>query len=220
MPKIVDWDARRDEVLTATWRVIARDGIANTTLRKIALEAGYSHGVLAHYFTNKQDILASALLLCHQRVRERMQQRTAGVSGLAALRTIMIEALPLDAARDLEAGIEISFWHQAMGDPELSRLELDEFDKTWALLRVPLLEAREAGELRSELDVEVAVHALMVLIDGLSVERVLCPSRVNAERELTLLDALLETFRSPGDQRGVEPLSGQDGAETGPEPRA
>jgi AcrR family transcriptional regulator len=208
MPKIVDWDARRDEVLTATWRVIARDGIANTTLRKIALEAGYSHGVLAHYFTNKQDILASALLLCHQRVRERMQERTKSMSGLAALRTIMIEALPLDAGRDLEAGIEISFWHQAMGDPELGRLELEEFDKTWALLRAPLIEAREAGELRSDLDIEVAVHALMVLNDGLSVERVLCPGRVSVEREMTLLDVLLAAFRSPDHMIIGESLSG------------
>jgi len=47
MPKVVDWDARRDEVLAATWRVIARHGLAGTTVRKIAREAGYSAGVLA-----------------------------------------------------------------------------------------------------------------------------------------------------------------------------
>ncbi len=39
MPKVVDWDARRDEVLAATWRVIARHGLAGTTVRKIAREA-------------------------------------------------------------------------------------------------------------------------------------------------------------------------------------
>ena len=38
MPKIVDWDARRDEILSATWRVIARDGIARATIRAIARE--------------------------------------------------------------------------------------------------------------------------------------------------------------------------------------
>ena len=31
MPKIVDWDERRDEILSATWRVIARNGIAGAT---------------------------------------------------------------------------------------------------------------------------------------------------------------------------------------------
>ena len=63
MPKIVDWDARRDEILAATWRVIARDGIARATIRAIAREAGCSRGILAHYFDDKADILGSALLL-------------------------------------------------------------------------------------------------------------------------------------------------------------
>ena len=44
MPKIVDWDARRDEILSATWRVIARDGIAGATIRAIAREANCSRG--------------------------------------------------------------------------------------------------------------------------------------------------------------------------------
>jgi len=57
MPKIVDWDARRDEILAATWRVIARDGIARATIRAIAREAGCSRGILAHYFDDKADIL-------------------------------------------------------------------------------------------------------------------------------------------------------------------
>ena len=39
MPKIVDWDERRDEILSATWRVIARDGIDGATIRAIAKEA-------------------------------------------------------------------------------------------------------------------------------------------------------------------------------------
>jgi len=35
-----------------------------------------------------------------------------GVGVISALRVYMDEALPLDDERDLEAGIEISFWHQ------------------------------------------------------------------------------------------------------------
>src|ERR1700761_2968005 len=97
MPKIVDWDARRDEILSATWRVIARDGIARATVRAIATEAGCSAGILAHYFDDKADILGSALLMAHRRVVARMQARAAGLTGLAALRVVMTEALPLDA---------------------------------------------------------------------------------------------------------------------------
>ena len=68
MPKIVDWDARRDEILSATWRVIARDGISGATIRAIAREANCSRGILAHYFDDKADILGSALVMSHRRV--------------------------------------------------------------------------------------------------------------------------------------------------------
>ena len=122
MPKIVDWDARRDEILSATWRVIARDGIARATIRAIAREAGCSRGILAHYFDDKADILGSALVMSHRRVVARMEARAAGLTGLGALRVIMLEALPLDSERDLEAQIEISFWGRALGNPALRQL--------------------------------------------------------------------------------------------------
>ena len=48
-----------------------------------------------------------------------MDARAAGLAGLDALRVIMLEALPLDDERDLEAQIEISFWGRALGNPEL-----------------------------------------------------------------------------------------------------
>src|SRR5215472_14196237 len=120
MPKIVDWDARRDEILSATWRVIARDGIARATIRAIAREAGCSRGILAHYFDDKADILGSALVMSHRRVVTRMEARAAGLTGLAALRAIVLEALPLDDERDLEAQIEISFWGRARGNSALA----------------------------------------------------------------------------------------------------
>jgi len=50
----------------------------------------------------------------------RMEARAAGLCGLAALRVIMLEALPLDEERDLEAQIEISFWGRALGSRRCS----------------------------------------------------------------------------------------------------
>ena len=141
MPKIVDWDARRDEILSATWRVIARDGITGATIRAIAREADCSRGILAHYFDDKADILGSALVMSHRRVVARMEARAAGLTGLDALRVIMLEALPLDDQRDLEAQIEISFWGRALGNPELRRLQHAEFDRFAERLRGHLAQA-------------------------------------------------------------------------------
>jgi AcrR family transcriptional regulator len=195
MPKIVDWDARRDEILSATWRVIARDGIARATVRAIAREAQCSPGILAHYFDDKADILGSALLMSHRRVAARMDAGTAGLSGLEALRVVMLEALPLDERRDLEAQIEISFWGRALGTAELRDLQHTEFDHLCARLRRHLTEARDRDELAASVDLSLATHQLVVLIDGLSAERVLYSGRVTPERQVEMLEALLASFR-------------------------
>ena len=197
MPKIVDWDARRDEILSATWRVIARDGLARATIRAIAREARCSPGILAHYFDDKADILGSALLMSHRRVAARMDAGTAGLSGLEALEVVMLEALPLDERRDLEAQIEISFWGRALGTAELRELQHTEFDHLCARLRRHLEEAGDRGELAGSVDIGLATHQLVVLIDGLSAERVLYPGRVTPQRQIEMLETLLESFR-PG----------------------
>ena len=196
MPKIVDWDARRDEILSATWRVIARDGIARATISAIAREADCSRGILAHYFDDKADILGSALMMSHRRVVARMDARVAGLTGLAALRVVMLEALPLDSERDLEAQIEISFWGRALGNPALRTLQHAEFDRFTGRLRGYLAEADKLGELRDGVDIALAAHQLLVLIDGLSAERVLYPDRVTPARQQQMLYELLDRLRA------------------------
>src|ERR1700749_1460270 len=199
MPKIVYWDPRRGEILSATWRVIVRDGIAGATVRAIAREARCSPGILAHYFDDKADIMGSALALAHRRGAPRMDSKGAGGAGLDALRLVMLEALPLDDERDLEAQIEISFWGRALGDPELRKVQNAEFDRFEARLHRHLVEARRQGELPDSVDIDLAAHQLLVLIDGLSAERVLYPGRVGPDRQQQMLDALLGSLtRGPG----------------------
>ena len=45
------------------------------------------------------------------------------------------------------------------------------------------------------MDVELAAHQLLVLIDGLSAERVLYPDRVTPDRQQQMLDELLGRLR-------------------------
>ena len=115
--------------------------------------------------------------------------------GLAALRVIMLEALPLDSERDLEAQIEISFWGRALGNPALRQLQHTEFDRFTGRLRGHLVEAEKDGELREGVDIALAAHQLLVLIDGLSAERVLYPDRVTPDRQQEMLDDLLGRLR-------------------------
>ena len=61
VPKIVDHDERREELARAAVRAIDRLGLEGATMREIAKEAGYSTGILGHYFESKDDIVLGAL---------------------------------------------------------------------------------------------------------------------------------------------------------------
>lgn len=57
MPKIVDHDEYRKEMLDKCFDLFSTRGYANVTMREIARELGISTGSLYHYFSNKQTIL-------------------------------------------------------------------------------------------------------------------------------------------------------------------
>ena len=73
-----------------------------------------------------------------------------------------------------------------------------EFDQLVSRLRGHLAQALDEGELAGGLDLDFAAHQLVVLIDGLSAERVLYPDRVSPERQVAMLDHLLASFRPAG----------------------
>ncbi len=50
MPKIVDHAQRRDEIAHVTCQVVAENGFERTTVAKIAEAAGYTTGMVAHYY--------------------------------------------------------------------------------------------------------------------------------------------------------------------------
>lgn len=196
MPKVVDHEERRREIITATWKVMVSKGLANTTTREIAREAGCSTGVLAHYFDDRAHIVSSALVRSHADVRKRTDARVTDLHGLEALRILLTEALPLDTQRLREAQTEVCFWGEAIGNPELLELQNREVDRFAERIRRVIQEAQAHGEVSAELDVERAVQECLVLIDGVSIQAVLYPVRVTVENQLALLDGLLERLAS------------------------
>lgn len=193
MPKIVDHEKRREEIVAATWRVIDQFGLDEATTRRIAEEAGYSNGVLAHYFRDKDDILVQALTLAHAHVRTRSAVVARAEHGLAALRAVVEQALPLDAERLLEARIEFSFLERARHVPRLRDVHRDEVAHFRAALGDLVRGARADGAIVAVTDDE-AVEQILVLVDGLSVQALLDPERVPAAVQLRMLDLLLGSW--------------------------
>ena len=118
MPKIVDHAQRRDEIALVACRVVAAHGFDRASMVRIAREAGYTTGMLAHYFDSKQEIVIAALRLILRRIDERLS-RPAQDTSRPDLLELLLEALPIDAHRHIECAFWITFWGQVTADKRL-----------------------------------------------------------------------------------------------------
>lgn len=191
MPKIVDHDRRRIELVEATWRIIARLGLERATMREIAEEAGFANGALKPYFPTKNELVQATFEYVFARTNERVRAGVDGLGGLAALRAFCCEVLPLDATRIDEARIVLPFWHVAIHDPVKAGLN----DRSMAVWRGWmtgwLQDARRAGEVREDLVVPAVVEALLTYLLGAQVTATLDPANAAPAQLRRQLDAQL-----------------------------
>ncbi len=120
MPKIVDHEKRRDEIALVACRVVAEGGFDQATIVRIAREAGYTTGMVAHYFDTKQDIIIAALRLMLRRIDERLQRNSEGER--PDLLVLLMEMLPVDEERYIECAFWTAFWGQVTADKRLKRI--------------------------------------------------------------------------------------------------
>jgi AcrR family transcriptional regulator len=188
VPKEVDHSARRRDLADAACRVIARNGLAATTLADVAEESGWSIGSIRHYFPNKDELIASALWRVGERVDERIRDRTAGGMTMKDLRTAATELLPLDADRRIEAVVHLAFLAQAAVVPALGDASEGATQRLQEPLAARIAYAVQAGELPAGLDAEDEAARLRVLLDGLRLQLVTTPRQTSAEWALAVLD--------------------------------
>lgn len=204
MPKIVDHDERREEILRAAIRVIDSVGLDNTTTRAIALESGYSNGVLSHYFEDKDDILQSILVKTHREFMTRVEDSMRGKDEFGRLWAMLMQNLPLDRERRVETLMEMNFWPRAVSNPASREFQRDAANDLLKRIRSLIADVRGAGRLESDLtDADVA-ELLIAVIDGLSVHAELFPKRLPAAHQKKLMRVQLEAMGFQIDQKALD----------------
>jgi AcrR family transcriptional regulator len=191
MPKLVDHDVRREELVRAAWRVIAERGIDEVTIREIAREAGYSSGVLAHYFENKDDLLAHASRMSHELIYRRYEAEVDTPLSRDALREVLMDNLPLDAQRDLETRIEMSFWARSLRNASLSGIQREKSRHLRGLIKELVRGSKSEGAIAEEHNADRVVDLLAALIDGISLHALLYPDRMTKRRQRATMEFAL-----------------------------
>ncbi|MFF1547663.1 TetR/AcrR family transcriptional regulator [Streptomyces sp. NPDC058291] len=191
MPKIVDHDARREEIIEAVWRLVARRGFAALNMRDLAAEAGFTNGALARYFPTKAAILRAALERANAATEQRAARTIAGADGLNAFRKFCVEIMPLDDERLNEARVVIGFWNYAVADQELIGV-YDQAISRWRDQMLSYLHtAAEAGEINPSRDLDAFLDLAMATLMGLQINAIFAARLTTPSRQLRILDGLI-----------------------------
>jgi AcrR family transcriptional regulator len=192
MPKAVDHDKRREQIAHAACIVVASHGFEQATVVRIAREAGYTTGMLPHYFASKQEILLASLRLSLRRIEARLSE--AGNQGPDLL-AVLTEALPIDESRFQECAFWTAFWGQVSTDDDARRLNAWVHREYAKLFRRCLAthwpqSAHWPRALRDQV-----LLSIMTFINGLTASAVTSPADWPAARQVEQLGLQLQMLQ-------------------------
>ena len=120
LPRKISRDQRRQQLIDATMRVLARKGYSQTTLSNVALEAGVSHGLVNFHFETKEKLLTETLLYMAEEYRANWTRYLSGAdpaSPAAQLDALLRADLDPQICKPSRLSAWLAFWGEAQGRP-------------------------------------------------------------------------------------------------------
>jgi TetR/AcrR family transcriptional repressor of bet genes len=193
MPKVVDHDQRRDEIAQVACQVVANYGFERATVARIARAAGFTTGMLAHYYESKQEIILAALRQMLLRIEQRLTREREG--GEANLLDVLSEALAIDEQRFTECAFWMAFWGQVSADKKLRRLNIWVHREYLRLFERCLAEHWPEWPTWPPATRDQVLRSVMTFMNGLTASAVTSPRDWPAAKQIEQLRLQLELLR-------------------------
>ncbi|WP_066589953.1 transcriptional regulator BetI [Sphingomonas pruni] len=183
-------DARRQSLIEATARVLARDGATGASVRPIAVEAGVSPGLINHYFAGIEALIAATYSAVGEQVSNALAAAVAaaGTDPRARLTAYVTASFAPPIADRALLATWIAFW-SLTGKPQIA----ERHDAIYARYREDL-EALLAECGIAQADRRLTAIAITALVDGLWLELCLSPDSFTADEARGLAERQLATY--------------------------
>lgn len=186
-------DERRQALMDAALRCLARHGAEKTSIRTICQEAGVSVGLINHYYSGKEALIADVYeQLAHDQLdalRDEMRGAGDGVrTRLSAFFRASFSSVTLDSGL---LRVWLSFWSMTQQSAAIAAVH----DRTYRAYREVLegvLEELAREEAGRGLDVRLAAIGLSGVLDGLWLEWCLNPETFTPEEGVRLCEACVD----------------------------
>ena len=185
MPIQVDRESQREHVTSLAARLVAQEGVAALTFRRVAEAAGSSTAIVSTYFTDKRDLLLSTFRAAASRTTIRFE---AAIDAGGSLQDCLEAWLPLDEDRLTDWRVILAFWGVAVTDPELAAVQDGHVGR--ARVRVEKLLRSERGA-DSPAERERLAQQILALMLGIALQAVFEPAAsASLPQQVLLRDGL------------------------------
>ena len=182
MPRPHVEEERRQQILEATWHVIAVSGFRSLRLSDVAKRAGVSSGMIHYYFDTKRDLLKAAFERYYEHSIERRQWvMETGTGPLELLKRIVESYLPIEDETLEGWHVWSELWVEGLQEPDLRELNEDFYGQWRRLVAGLIQDGQDAGVIRDGSSIELA-NMLIAMIDGLAIQVLLGSKSMTAER--------------------------------------
>lgn len=179
MPKIVNHDAYRLEMLNQALNLFAQHGYAETSMRQIAKALDVSTGTLYHYFPNKEELFKQLFLSLSQR-------DISAIFAAAAHTTSLSERL--DLVFDFIQNNQQEIFQFMLLTFDYHRLHPSEAPDDF--IQSSIEDYRQAIATLTELPEDLTL-VLYSTLEGLIFQRFLTPETVNLTASIALLKEMV-----------------------------
>lgn len=192
-------DARRLSLVEACARVLAREGVGGTSVRAIAVEAGVSPGLVGHYFSGIDALVAATYAHVEEQVSLAIDAAVerAGSDPRARLEAFATASFRAPIADPQLLATWIAFWSLVRSSPDIARQHAQQYaafrQRLEALLGECGVPAAHQGS---------AAIGITALIDGLWLELCLSPGAFGADAAARIVRAALDAVTSTGRSAG------------------
>ena len=162
---------RHEELLAKAVEISRVEGLSAVTLRRVATDLGVTPGLVSHYFSSAEQLIAAAFRTAAVADLDEARARM----GLTATATAKIGALMdyvLDDVSDEASALWLDAWSLGRRHPTLA-VEAATLTDEWLECIGDVVDAgRASGEFTVN-DSGVAARRLLIMIDGLGAQKVI-----------------------------------------------
>ena len=161
----------RDRILAAAVERIARDGIDEVRIARIAMDAGVSTSLVHYHFETREALLEQALEYSYELAGDVRLAPDAdtGLDSVRRLSAMIDQFLPYPGILERDWILWVELWLRAVRHPEMRPTAKRLYERMRAWFVAAIEDGVDAGELKPASDPGLIADRVMALADGYGV---------------------------------------------------